>query len=162
MDSVVFQVHWGNRWLVLGLRWSHVTSSSAQYPVFLLCDSFNGCCELVRWADGAAMFTLSWSGCSKAKVNVKGKVFLSRDFKQREISEVLIKNNGLCHPDAALMFLHHPIERDEVLSVSCIGCTAPTGQGERQLASQWVLNVLMGIFYMATITALLSRRMGLP
>lgn len=26
----------------------------SQYPVFLLCDNFNGCCELVRWPDGAA------------------------------------------------------------------------------------------------------------
>lgn len=75
--------------------------------------------------------------CSKAKVNVKGKVCLSGDFKQREISEVLIKKkNGLCRPDAALMCLHHPIECDEVLSVSGVGSTAPTGQGERQLASQ--------------------------
>lgn len=67
---------------------------------------------------------------------MKGKVFLSGDWKQRDIGEVLIKNNGLCRPDVALMFLHHPIERDEVLSVSCVGCTAPTGQGERQLAFQ--------------------------
>lgn len=37
----------------------------------------------------------NWSGCSKDKVNVKGKVFLSGDLKQREISKVLIKKKWL-------------------------------------------------------------------
>lgn len=133
------------------------------------CNSLGASAALVCWQSEISEY--SWTHwwrfqSSQTQVWVSGKVTPSGWLSLcRGRKRVALRGRRLCHcnfrsewtrccPDARLC--PHRVARWSAFTVCSTACTGLMGHGEQQLVAQWGWCFLMDIFYMATITPLLS------